>query len=58
MKKGKWLKSEKIDFFKEKKDMPKKKRHDDDFSPKKALKIAGGLAVLGVGINLATELID
>lgn len=51
-----WFKSKPMKLFKDK---PKKKtKLDEDFSPKKALKTAGSLAVLGVGIHLATELID
>jgi hypothetical protein len=41
-----YFKEEKNDFFKEK-----------DF-PKKMLKTAGGLALLGVGIHLVKEILD
>jgi len=35
-----------------------KGKSKDEFTPEKVLKTAGGLAILGVGIHLATELID
>jgi len=55
-KKIEWFKEQKNEFFKEK---PKKiTKSKDDFTPERALKLAGGMAILGVGIHLAKELID
>jgi hypothetical protein len=55
-KKIEWFKEQKNEFFKEK---PKKiTKSKEDFTPERALKTVGGLALLGVGIHLATELID
>lgn len=51
-----WFKSKPIKVFG--KQNKKKTKLEDEFSPEKALKTVGGLAVLGVGVHLATELID
>ena len=35
-----------------------KGKFNDEFTPEKAMKTVGGLAILGVGVHLAKELID
>ena len=63
MKKQDWFKDEKSKFFKEEKKSLlsdkkiKIKKLRDDFTPERALKLAGGLAILGVGVHLASEII-
>ncbi len=51
-----WFKSKPKKLFKESK--KKKVKFEEDFKPERALKTVGGLALLGVGVHLATELID
>lgn len=48
-----WFKSKPQKVFSK----PKKSK-SEDFNTEKALKTVGGLALLGVGVHLATELID
>ena len=55
MKKVDWFKQEKKNFLKE---VPKKKISKDEFTPERALKLAGGVAFLGVGIHLAKEIVN
>ncbi len=57
-----FFKKEKKDFFKEEKSNPFKKKvvknKIDDFTPERALKLAGGIVMLGVGVHLAKGIID
>ena len=59
-----WFKNEKGKFFKQEKKsllkpkITKIKDKKDEFTPKKILKTAGGLAIFGVGVHLIKELID
>ena len=53
-----WFKKEKNNFFKKEKTNFLKEKKDKEFTPEKALKIAGGMALLGVGVHLAKTLID
>ncbi len=57
-KKTEWFKQEKKDFFKAKTKVstPKPKKNDD-FTPERALKLAAGVAVVSVGLHVATDLL-
>lgn len=67
MKNNDWFKHEKDNFFKKEKtsmfkdkSVPKLKKikSKEDFSPEKALKVVGGLAVLGAGVAVVTDILE
>lgn len=52
-----FFKSEKSSLFKDKPKLKPKKKCKDDFTPERAVKLAGGLALVGVGTAVAVNLI-
>lgn len=53
MKNKNWFKGEKNDFFKQ-----KRSKEKDEFTSERALKLAGGLVLVGVGTAVAIDLLE